>query len=68
MRLGAADYTRRRSRRPVGALRNRRDLISDYDARRASASAGRADPRPSWDDVAGEYARLFADVLASRVT
>jgi glycosyltransferase involved in cell wall biosynthesis len=36
-----------------------RELIADYDAIAASAVAGRDDPRPSWFDVAGQYAQVL---------
>jgi glycosyltransferase involved in cell wall biosynthesis len=38
------------------------ELVEDHPARRASALAGRADPRPTWDDVAARYAAVFAQV------
>ena len=45
----------------VGALH---ELVADYGARRASAIAGRTDPRPSWDDVAAQYVDVFTEVIA----
>jgi glycosyltransferase involved in cell wall biosynthesis len=36
-------------------------LLDDYDAARASAVRGMHDPRPSWDDVAAEYAAVLRD-------
>jgi glycosyltransferase involved in cell wall biosynthesis len=41
------------------------DLIDNYDERRASARNGRLDMRPTWHDVATEYANVFTRVVAS---
>ena len=39
-------------------------LLDDYDAARASAVRGMHDPRPSWDDVAAEYAAVLRAACA----
>ena len=46
----------------VAALR---ELAADHRSLRASAQAGRSDRRPTWDDVAGQYAALFAAIAAA---
>jgi glycosyltransferase involved in cell wall biosynthesis len=43
-----------------------RSFTRRHAALAASARAGRADARPTWDDVAGAYATLFARVAAVR--
>lgn len=37
-----------------------REFVADHPARKASAMAGRADRRPTWDDVASQYAAVLA--------
>jgi glycosyltransferase involved in cell wall biosynthesis len=44
------------------------ELVAGYPARRASALAGQADPRPTWDDVAAAYAATFAEVAGAAAT
>jgi len=38
-----------------------RDLVADHPARLASAIAGRADRRPTWEDVAAQYAAVLVE-------
>jgi len=44
---------------PEAIVRALDELLGDYDAARASAVRGMHDPRPSWDDVAAEYAAVL---------
>ena len=45
---------------PDSLLRAMRALVADHEARVESSRAARADPRPSWGDVAADYADMLA--------
>jgi glycosyltransferase involved in cell wall biosynthesis len=41
-------------------------LMKNYDEYKASAVAGMSDIRPTWDDIAGAYVRVFEEVIAAK--
>jgi len=48
---------------PEAIQRAYRELMADYDGFKVSAVAGMSDPRPTWDDVAAGYVRVFQSVV-----
>ena len=48
---------------PESIIRALNDLFDNYAAYKQSAMDAMDDPRPSWDDVAAEYAAVFRTVL-----
>jgi len=41
-------------------------VFDNYDEYKESALRAMNDPRPTWDDVAGQYANLFAEVVGTK--
>jgi glycosyltransferase involved in cell wall biosynthesis len=51
---------------PEAIARALETLVDRYAHLLQSAQAGMADPRPTWDEVAAEYVRVFASAAARR--